>query len=451
MEMNGRMNKRIFIFFCLFYLVFASGHIGGDSFWNFLTTESLILDGDLELNDHNNPARLFGIPEYQESYELAASTEYSKFGIGMPIVQIPFFIVGLAVSKIVPIHQDYCTMFFVSLTNIVVIALFMVLMYKIGLPIIMLVALGCGTYFFSYSSQGFIEPLVVLCMFASFYFPQKGHFILGGLLYSFAVLTRFDSVIYLPLWLWVLRDNKRYIPYYLIGIMLYLEFNYFRYDDMFNFGYAGQQVVRLNLSPVSVFSNLWGMFLSSGKSMFIYAPVTIFAMFNIKKLLRDRDLATVLLGILIVNVLLYSCYTRAINGGVAWGLRYSLICVPILTMITALHVKKRYLKIAILIGFLIQLPSVLVNSGQMSGRAREYVSFELMDYSPAYSHVVMGWYQIASAVTSTVSGKHLSYPTTRDSRPFRMDDVPPFYTERIPLEGIDNWDLWWINIWRVIR
>ena len=88
-------------FLCL-YLLTASGHYGGDGFWSYLTAESLLLDGDLIVGD-----RPFLVREMhnqftgngQEGAVVSSDRLYSKYGLGLALLEIPFYGVGLLVSS----------------------------------------------------------------------------------------------------------------------------------------------------------------------------------------------------------------------------------------------------------------------------------------------------------------------------------------------------------------
>ena len=80
----------LFVFICCVYLLTAGGHYGGDGFWNYLTARSLVLNGDLIISDQD-----FTMPEIQRQYNAVASSgrTYSKYGLGLPLVEIPFFVI----------------------------------------------------------------------------------------------------------------------------------------------------------------------------------------------------------------------------------------------------------------------------------------------------------------------------------------------------------------------
>ena len=118
---NRSTTTRLFIFLLCIYALTAGGHYGGDGFWNYLTAQSLMRDGDLVISDES-----FTLPEMQKHYNAVTSSgrQYSKYSPGLPLVEIPFYAIGLLLTHIFPnIPADYLTMFTTSMTNVVISAL----------------------------------------------------------------------------------------------------------------------------------------------------------------------------------------------------------------------------------------------------------------------------------------------------------------------------------------
>jgi len=86
----------IFVLCASVFMIFSNGHYGGDGLENYLTAESIVLDGDTAIHD-----RPFGVDEM--NYKTRGNKDeegsyYSDYGIGMPVLLVPFF---LSVSAIV--------------------------------------------------------------------------------------------------------------------------------------------------------------------------------------------------------------------------------------------------------------------------------------------------------------------------------------------------------------
>lgn len=476
----------LFLFFLLWYLVFSSGHLGGDSFTNFLTTESLVLDGNLNIVDH--PEREFQIPEYNESYEAAMNVPdgYGKFGIGMVIVQVPFFVAGYIISLISSaIPRDYITLFAVSMTNPFVVALFCVIFFHLlkkfelsrKRSLYLTVAMGIGTFIFPYTRQGFIEPLTLLCIYSAAFFLFRWKeesklwlVISAGALLGGALLTRVDSIIYVPVFVGYLcyKENKIRInrEAVLLGMiviftmLLYLVFNYFRYKSAANFGgYRGIVAEYLTLSPFVILHDIYAILISPGSSLLVYAPVVVFSVFGIKSFLRKyTDKGIFLLALIFINIMFISFLELHYTGGVAWGPRYNLLIVPALIIfggygidyIKNVNLRRYILVFILIIGFLHQMPSVLVNSARMTKRALNIISFEVQHFTVEYSPVVLGYYHIGSTVANVLFDKHLRIPIHQDifaPHP-EINKAGHDYPRYVSLEGIDEFDLWFVHIFR---
>ena len=132
---NRSTTTHLFIFLLCIYALTAGEHYGGDGFWNYLTAQSLVRDGDLVISDES-----FTLPEMQKHYNAVTSSgrQYSKYGPGMPLAEIPFYTIGLLLTHIFPnIPAEYLTMFTTSMTNVVISALW-VLFFLFNPPIIQL-------------------------------------------------------------------------------------------------------------------------------------------------------------------------------------------------------------------------------------------------------------------------------------------------------------------------
>jgi len=152
------------------YTLTAGGHYGGDGFWNYLTARSLVTEGDLTIGD-----QAFGMREMQRQYDAVSTSgrTYSKYGLGLPFVEMPFFAVGHLLSKILTsVPPDYLTMFTVSMTNVLICALwslgFFRLTLRFGFPrptaLLLTSIFSLGSMVFPYAGYGFSEPLVGIAL-----------------------------------------------------------------------------------------------------------------------------------------------------------------------------------------------------------------------------------------------------------------------------------------------
>lgn len=491
-EKKSRIDIKVFLLFFLIYILFMSGHMGGDSFWIYLTTESIVLDRNLVLNDH--PDRVFAIKELESKYNFIMNHPSMKddrvvspYGFGLIIFQIPFFILGYLLSIIIPfIHRDFITMFFTSMTNCFVCALLCYVFYKIcklfnfseKTSFWMTLALGLSSTVFPYSRQGFVEPLAALSLITTVYFiivyfnsNKFKNILFCGICFSVGIWTRFDLVIYLPIIsLFIIYKTKNinkiiknififYSPIF-ISVVIYLLYNIIRYNDYLYFGPQSKYISSLiNFSPVSILINIYTLILSSGSGLVIFAPITLLFIFSITYIIKSNlDEFLLFTGIILTNILFYSLIPSIYTFTFAWGTRFAFIILPILFLQIGFFLEKnlhrkiiRYIFKSLLgLGFLVQLPGILVNSAQLQHlfldifkRGEDFtLGFEQLTYNPNFSPIILGYYQIVSAFKNTFMNEHLVFPV--------YNTVRTKIESYIPLNNVDFFDLWFTNALKIV-
>ena len=242
----------LFIFLLCIYALTAGGHYGGDGFWHYLTAQSLVRDGDLVISDES-----FTLPEMQKHRDAITSSgrQYSKYGPGMPLAEIPFYAVGLLLTHIFPnIPAEYLTMFTTSMTNVVISALWVLFFFLIlqsfnYTPTTtkwLTGAFALGTMVFPYSGYGFSEPLVGLGLLIATHslIKRNPSPILAGIGLSIAILTKFYTLVLLPIPILYLHRNqysKSHILAFLSPIiaacLLIAYHNHLRYGNILLTGY----------------------------------------------------------------------------------------------------------------------------------------------------------------------------------------------------------------------
>ena len=105
---------------------------------------------------------------------------------------------------------------------------------------------------------------------------------------------------------------------------MFLWRNDFLFGDPFNFGYpsAAEGGKTLNTFHTPFRTGLDGFLLSSGKSIFLFAPPIFLALWGLRRLWqRNRALAFVACGTPLVYLLFFATYTQW-EGGYCYGPRY---------------------------------------------------------------------------------------------------------------------------------
>lgn len=149
----------------------------------------------------------------------------------------------------------------------------------------------------------------------------------------------------------------------LVGGMLVGWYNWQRWGSPFDFGYH-HQYERFDTSP---WTGMFGLLLSPGKGLLLYAPVLLLPLFFARSLWERGRAEVVLLGT--ITIFYLAVYGRWYDwyGGLAWGPRF---LVPLIAPWLALLARglrgnrepalRGLLAASFVIGFLIQCPGILV-------------------------------------------------------------------------------------------
>lgn len=380
---------------------------------------------------------------------------FSKYGLGQPLAAtIPFMLA----QRLHPVLFEYMWHrgvegYFVSLFNQFVTAATGVVVYLLArrltagpqLALLLALAWGLCTLAWPYAKTFFSEPLFTLCLVICAYgllaYRQSasnwrfGWLALGSAGLGYALLTRISGATLVPLFVayagwaalahpegdglrrlagrFVGRSPRSWswpavgaaaafgVPL-LLALVAILWHNWLRFDDVFNNGYAGTGYADEGFTA-ELPLGLAGLLLSSGKSIFVYVPLTALAVLAWPRFYRAQ-LPTALLyaGIVLVTLVQTSAWW-AWWGGWSWGPRFLVPTLPffIVALIPALHASAR-MRIAgwalAGVGFLITLLGVLVDfnphlsilmtlyPGERAGTEDPEVYFTV-DHAPILAHL----------------------------------------------------------------
>jgi hypothetical protein len=186
----------------------------------FRTTQSLAEHGTQSIEPLQGFATKTGIDGRQ----------YAQYGIGQPILAVPFYYAGKCLSRIFPRENEPLWIqgmiqyhdrsgdsallrLGVSLFNQVVTALLCAVLFLFSRRItkdataawMAVLLFGIGSYAWSHSKPFFTEPLAALLCFSSFFLLYLGlnkqsliRILLGGCLFGYSILVRLDSMFMLP-------------------------------------------------------------------------------------------------------------------------------------------------------------------------------------------------------------------------------------------------------------
>jgi hypothetical protein len=336
--------------------------------------------------------------QLQNSYQVGAHGKFvSKYGIGEPLAAAPFFATGrivadvfsdesggkcngptaIACCKLLTNNADAfrancqadthdmivqtTTLFTNSLLTAITMILVAIVSLQLGASLrgaaLIGFAFGFGSFAFAYAKTLGAEPGTAMCLIAAVMFAIEAArtgrtraLVACGVAAGAALLFRNTAVIFLPvLGVWFLavgyrkrewRSAVRYAALFSLGAIVSLAilmmFNAWRYGDALSIGY-GQTGSHLHglRSRGSLITGLWGLWLSPGKSVFLYAPFVFLAVAGIVISVRKFPLEmSLLIALVAANTVLFA-RVRFWSGDWAWGPRYMIIVVPCLAVMCA--------------------------------------------------------------------------------------------------------------------
>lgn len=332
----------LFVFFLMVFLSVSSGIIASsDGVTIFNVTQAMVERGEISVSGENVAVGVGG-------------KDYSRYGIALSVVAIPFYLLGKLIVTFVPAHLSLLVLKgSVSLVNAVISALACVLFAltarRLGFSSRVSLQLTCAfafsTFFIVYATKSFLaQPLETLCLLGTVYHliaysrdadPRRlmyaGGFCGGG------ILTKWVFIINLPIFAGYLLSStqkdrwERGLILFSAPVVAFLGlafgYNYARFGSILETGYRG-----LYAFSTPLFVGLYGLLLSSGKSLFLYAPITLFGLISSNLLAKRRAReAWLLLGLFAVNLLVIAQY-RDWAGEGSWGPRYLTLVLPCLIL-----------------------------------------------------------------------------------------------------------------------
>jgi hypothetical protein len=365
----------VFLLTLLAYLTTAGGHLySPDEELMFRMTESLAVDRDLAIE----PLEL-GFA----SRRGVDGKEYSQYGVGQPLLAVPFYVLGRALA---PLADDdawaraygltkadepgwwgtrataadlaprLAVSFFNILAGAVLAGFLCLLLQEItghrGAATLASLLYALGSYAWAHSRPYYSESLAVLFIVLSWYAllrSCRGNVTrwnaLAGAAAGYAALVRMDSVILYPATALLLLgpvmraaldQRPRLHPYiaFCLPAMLcggvILGLNTLHFGGPFEMGYADQSEGIKFHTPLLV--GLHGFLFSAGRGLFFFSPALVLGLLGWKDLFgRSRWLgAATALAILIPLCFMAKWQNWA--GGWTWGPRHIFMLHPFLAV-----------------------------------------------------------------------------------------------------------------------
>lgn len=364
---DRRCAVRLALFALFLYLLTMPGQItSGDGEAMYQTTKSMV------------GRRSLAIPELPEARLGVDGHYYSKYGLGISLVQAPLYVVGHAAGRLAGAPDDRIARFTAGMVNSFASAALVVVFWlctralgcsrRTGTAAAL--TLGVATIVWPYAAADFTESLASLSLLAAMYclLRWKGAEVKRAPVYkllwplaagtaaAFAVATKVAAVVLLPIvggyLLWSLwrrwsSDLRRAargdwraarwpagavlafaLP--LVGAGLALAWvNLARFGDWTEFGYGLEPHAGFTTPVLDGISYL---LLSSGKSLFLYAPPLALAVAGAPMFWRRHRAEAAVVALVFLVQLLYYARWWAWHGDWAWGPRYLVLPVPFLML-----------------------------------------------------------------------------------------------------------------------
>ena len=411
---KSKIHLALFLFFFSVYVLTGQGSIqSADGKIMFLLTQAMVENHSVSFSE-------------MVTLKDTPGPQYSKYGLGMSVLAIPFYLFGKLLSFLLGIEVSLSTQFAVSMINAMLTALSCLMVFRIAterfeftLRIGLFLALGFGlsTIAWYYSEDFMSEPATTFFLLSAVYWVTgkdraTRDLLWAGTFLALAVSCRLAALVVIPgfiFYQWMVwaesaeKDIKQLvmdllrpaIPVVAV-LMLIMIYNYLRFGGPLETGYekiSGRFLL-----------GFFGILFSPGKSLFLFNPLTLFGCLAFMFFLREQRKTALLFGWLIVSHLVLFSFWHSWQGGMSWGPRLMLVVLPylILPIGFLLRGHKQAVKIpvllALVVGILIQLPSVTVNVARYYYEmSRDFGSLghDQILFSPQYSQLLGQSKQVA--------------------------------------------------------
>lgn len=348
---NRGISFYLFLFLLGVYLFTAEGNNIDSSDQQqvrFAVTESIIEEGDLSIPDG------MGV---KGNY----SKDYSWYGIGQPVLGIPFYLIGRFIGG----HEGAKWM--VSVMNPLVVAasgtvlfLFVVnIGYAKKTALLITVFYAFGTLAWPQSKHPFDHPVEMLFVLLAVFYAQifvksskTQHLLISSVSLGFAFLTRPPAVLaLLPIFVFLsytrlennftmkrvleaIKDCTIYSLAFAPFVLIQLWSNYVRFGSILETGITLMfQRAGLDFFTGTPFiTGIQGFLISPGKGFFYYSPISILIFLSIQGFYkRNKGLTLCILGIAF-SYLIFLSRNIFWHGDWSWGPRYLFVITPLLML-----------------------------------------------------------------------------------------------------------------------
>jgi hypothetical protein len=208
--------------------------------------------------------------------------------------------------------------------------------------------LGAGTSIWVYAHRPYSEAVQAVCLVVflgtllrAAETPTRGAFFRWGLAIALLVNSKNVYFVCLPgalVFLWLrLRARQRELLGGLgwaglglaPGLLALAAYNFGRWGALTASGYGA---VTQGAWRENIFFGLWGQLLSPGRSVFLFSPPLILALFGIRRLWTRRPAVAMAIGLTLAPIVLVYARYLFWSGDWGWGPRYLVFALPALVL-----------------------------------------------------------------------------------------------------------------------
>ncbi len=341
---------RLFVFlFCAFMLVTSREPPWADAHVVYDTTENFVDNANIDVRLESGP------PWF---YVHRAGKKYGVFPLGNVIAMVPSYVAYKLLAKI-PQLPDKPTFALAahlapSLMMAAACALFFVVARRRGLgprwATGATMILAFSTFTFIYARSPYSEALQTLVLMwlvertlAMGERPTTAG--IGWLAVAAGVLvnSKLVNVLFLPFVAWYVIDRAyrrgelqriwRALP---LAVVVFGEFmavvlwhNHVKTGTLFDSGYQ----IKNGVFSGDLFAGLYGLLLSTGKSVFLYSPPLVLAVLGVRTAWQRRRAETALCSAIIIVSLLFNAKFRHWHADYCWGPRHLAALTPVVLLL----------------------------------------------------------------------------------------------------------------------
>lgn len=406
---NGALTISLF-FICLFGLSLGNRLYSSDAYVMFETSREIAFNGQVSLPQD------YGLPQIRRGDDGAY---YSQYDPGLPLLAAPAVRLADAIAQPHFWNRYATSSYAVMWLSPMAVGVGLGLLYTIAghffrrrdAALGVVIVAGLATSLWVYGQLFFAEGLLSLLLTTGLWASYRAEWrwvLLGGVALALAILTRAAMVIYLLPMLWLLWRTRSwqkmaaFLGLASLGVLGLLVHNVIRSGDPLRFGYGGQGF------DTPLYEGVFGLLLSPGKSIFLYAPPLVLSVIYFPQFLREvRPLALALLMSTLIALVFYGSWW-AWHGGWSWSPRFlvpliPLWCVPLGYALKNGGWRTRFaLVLLALAGFFINGAAVITDVN------RHYSTHGMVNYSLAHTPILSAWEAIGAGHTEPLGSFHLA-------------------------------------------